>query len=125
IAVFALGVSLMLFSLSRSFPLSMALLVLIGGSQMFYMTTNQTVLQLTTPDELRGRVMGIYMLNQGLLPLRSLFAGTMGDFFSAPIAVFFMGAVVAVMAVAFALPAPSIRTLSGGRGRPERTLGKR
>jgi hypothetical protein len=64
-----------LFSFSRSYPLSLLLLVLIGGTQMTYMTTNQTLLQLTAPEELRGRVMGIYMLNQGLLPLGSLLAG--------------------------------------------------
>lgn len=110
-AVAALGVSLMLFSLSRSFPLSLGLLVLVGATQMFYMTTNQTVLQLTAPDELRGRVMGIYMLNQGLLPLGSLFAGTVADIFSAPVAVFTMGAIVVAMAVLFTFRAPSLRTL--------------
>ncbi|MBM3139672.1 MAG: MFS transporter [Chloroflexi bacterium] len=105
-AVFALGVSLILFSLSRSFVLSLLLLAVVGGTQMFYMTTNQTVLQLTAPDELRGRVMGIYMLNQGLLPLGSLFAGTVADLFNAPVAGVTMGALVALMAVLFALRAP-------------------
>jgi hypothetical protein len=101
----------MLFSLSSSFPLSLVLLILIGGVQMAYMTTNQTLLQLTIPDELRGRVMGIYMLNQGLLPLGSLFAGSLADVFSAPTAVFIMGALVTILAVVFTFQAKSLRSL--------------
>ena len=110
-SLLALGAVLILFALSRSFPLSLALLVLVGAFQMTYMTTNQTVLQVTTPDEFRGRVMGIYMLNQGLLPLGSLFAGVLADLWSAPLAVTVMGAAVLLLSgCAFALM-PSMRRL--------------
>lgn len=108
-AIFCLGISLVAFSLSRSFILSLFLLVIVGAAQMAYLTTNQTLLQLTIPDELRGRVMGIYMLNQGLLPLGSLFAGTLADVFDAPTAVMFMGSTVSLMAVLFFLRAKNIR----------------
>jgi MFS family permease len=108
-AVFALGALLMMFSLSRWFLLSLVLLVAIGAVQMVYMTTNQTLIQLSTPDELRGRVMGVYMLNQGLLPLGSLLAGALADVLSAPTAVFLMGLLVAIMAVAFASQARTLR----------------
>jgi MFS family permease len=108
-ALFVLGLSLVAFSLSRIFAMSLVLLVLIGAAQMTYMTTNQTLLQLTIPNELRGRVMGIYMLNQGLLPLGSLLAGSMADLLSAPTAVLVMGTAVSLLAVGFAARAPSIR----------------
>ena len=110
-AIVSLGVMLMLFSLSRSFPLSLVILVGVGASQMLYMTTNQTLIQITVPDELRGRVMGIYMLDQGMLPLGSILAGTLADLFSAPIAVFTMGALVSLLALAFARQAPTLRAL--------------
>ena len=108
-AIFSMGALLMLFSLSRSFWLSFALLIVIGAVQMAYLTTNQTLLQLIIPDQMRGRVMGIYMLNQGLLPAGSLFAGGMADFFGAPAAVFVMGSITCVMALAFGLRARSLR----------------
>ena len=108
-SVFGLGISLILFSFSRSFPLSLLLLVLVGAVQMVYFTTNQTIIQLTTPDELRGRVMGVYMLNQGLLPLGSLFAGALADLLDAPTAVLIMGTLVALMALAFAARARTLR----------------
>jgi MFS family permease len=107
----ALAISLILFALSHSFPLSLGLLVLVGAFQMCYMTTNQTLLQLTTPDELRGRVMGIYMLNQGLLPLGSLLAGALAGFWGAPLAVTIMGASVLVLAGAAFLRLPAMRDL--------------
>lgn len=110
-SLIALGVSLALFSQSRSFPLSLGLLVLVGMFQMCYMTTNQTLLQMTTPDELRGRVMGIYMLNQGLLPFGSLFAGILADIWGAPLAVAAMGALVIVLAGAGFIRLPSMRNL--------------
>lgn len=110
-AVFALGLLLVLFSLSRSFWLSFGLLILIGAVQMSYMTTNQTLLQLIIPDELRGRVMGIYMLNQGLLPFGALFAGGLSDVLGAPGAVMIMGTITASMAVVFALKAKGLRAV--------------
>jgi MFS family permease len=108
-AIFMLGASLIAFSLSRSFELSLVLLVVTGAAQMVYLTTNQTVLQLLIPDEMRGRVMGIYMLNQGLVPFGSLLAGALADATSAPTAVFVMGSLVCLMATAFALRAREMR----------------
>ncbi len=59
------------------------LLVALGhfGNGMF-MITSMTALQLRVPDELRGRVMGIYAINQSLAILGGLWAGTMGDIIS-------------------------------------------
>ncbi|MGE3961572.1 MAG: MFS transporter [Dehalococcoidia bacterium] len=111
-AVFSLGLSLVALSLSRSLLIALPLLVVVGACQMVYMTTNQTVLQLSTPDEYRGRVMGIYMLNQGLLPFGSLFSGTVADIWSAPIALAAMGGIVALMAVVFFLRVGSIRQIA-------------
>ena len=108
-ALSALGACLILFSLSRSFPLSLLLLAFAGGFQMMYMTTNQTLVQLTTPDEFRGRVMGIYMLNQGLQPLGSLIAGTLAAILTAPVAVLLMGGFCLVLTVTAFVLLPSMR----------------
>ena len=114
-AVFAFGIALIAFAASVSifenYVLALALLVVVGACQMVFMTTNQTVLQLTTPDEYRGRVMGLFMLNQGLLPLGSLFGGVIAEFTNAQTALFVMGGSVMLLAIAFALFAKSVRTL--------------
>jgi MFS transporter, DHA1 family, staphyloferrin A biosynthesis exporter len=108
-AIFVLGVSLILFALSRSFPLTLIVLGVTGASQMVYLTTNQTILQMIVPDNLRGRVMGIYMLSQGMMPLGGLLGGALADFTSAPAAVLVMGVLVCLMAVVFAFRAKDLR----------------
>jgi MFS family permease len=100
-AVMMLGISLILFSLSRSIELSCLILVITGAAQMAYLTTNQTILQLSIDDEMRGRVMGIYMLTQGMMPLGGLIGGGLADFTSAPTAVLVLGICVSAMALAF------------------------
>ena len=109
VAVFLLGVSLMAFSQSTSMPLSMVILAFTGASQMVYLTTNQTILQLAVPDHLRGRVMGIYMLSQGMMPFGGLVGGAVADALSAPTAVLIMGSMVCAMAAFFFVRAPELR----------------
>jgi len=108
-AVFLLGISLMAFSQSKSMELSLVILAFTGASQMVYLTTNQTILQLSIPDHLRGRVMGIYMLSQGMMPLGGLLGGALADATSAPTAVLVMGAMVCAMAVFFFIRAADLR----------------
>jgi len=109
VSIFVLGASLMLFAVSRSFELSLFILALTGASQMIYLTTNQTILQLIVPDNLRGRVMGIYMLSQGMMPLGGLLGGGLADVTSAPTAVLILGSLVCVMAVVFMVRAKELR----------------
>lgn len=109
-AVFVLGASLVLFSQSRIFEVSLVLLAVTGAAQMIYLTTNQTILQLTVSDELRGRVMGIYMLSQGMMPLGGLIGGGLADLTSAPTAVTIMGSLVCVFALLFFTKATALRS---------------
>ena len=50
------GLSTIGFGLSASLPLSLALLALSGGADMISVVTRQSLMQLHTPDEMRGRV---------------------------------------------------------------------
>ena len=72
---FGAGVGLLV--LSQITVLWLALIVL-ALQQMFLMSimmTNSVILQSTTPDELRGRVMGVYMLDIGFQPFGGVIAG--------------------------------------------------
>lgn len=84
----AFSVMIILFSASRIFYLSCLLLIASGFSMMIQSSTSNTIVQITTPDELRGRVMSIYVLAfMGLSPLGSLQAGAIAQFFGAPFAI--------------------------------------
>ena len=105
------GILLISFALSGSYPLSLILVVALGATSQFYMTTISTILQMNLPDQLRGRVMSIYGLAWELMPVGGFIAGTIAEYAGAPTAVGFGGFMVAGMAVAVALLRPSIRDL--------------
>ncbi len=106
----AFGVSLILFSLSRNFVLSAALLLPVGFFVMLQMSSSNTLIQAMVPDELRGRVMSLYsMMFMGMAPFGALFGGAMADRVGAPVAVA-MGAVACIGGSAlFWLQLPKIR----------------
>lgn len=110
-AVALQGVCLILLSQTRLLPLSLLCLMFYGAAQMSYMTTNQSVIQLTAPEEIRGRVQGLYMLNQGLIPFGSLMAGTLASFTSVPFTYLVMGIATVVFATGFIVRSSSLRGL--------------
>jgi MFS family permease len=57
--VVAFGVSILVFGLSGSFPLSLAALAVLGGSDMVSMYIRHLLVQLQTPDAIRGRVSAV------------------------------------------------------------------
>ncbi|MBI1995311.1 MAG: MFS transporter [Deltaproteobacteria bacterium] len=111
VSLVSLGVTMNLFSWTTSFPLAILALVGEGACQIFYMATTNTLLQLIVPDHLRGRVMSIYSLDRGLMPVGSLLAGVMAHFIGAPATVSFMGLTVIVLGILVAWRAPIIRGL--------------
>ncbi len=62
IAVGLYGLATIVFGLSRSFPLSLAAFALAGAADQISMVTRSTILQLATPDALRGRVSSVNMI---------------------------------------------------------------
>ena len=105
------GALLVLFAASKSYPLSLFLAFALGVASQFYMTTVSTVLQVNLPNELRGRVMGIYGLVWELMPVGGMIAGGVAEVAGAPIAVGIGGVMVAAMALAVSVFYPSIRRL--------------
>lgn len=55
-AVAAFGGATVLFGFSRSMPLSLLCLALLGAADMFSVYVRQSLIQLYTPDQMRGRV---------------------------------------------------------------------
>jgi MFS family permease len=104
------AISLMAFSLSKSFWLSAALLVPVGFCMMLQMSASNTLIQAMVPDELRGRVMSVYsMMFMGMAPWGALLGGAIADRLGAPIAI--SGGAVAALggAAIFGLRLPQLR----------------
>lgn len=98
------GVGLILFSLSRNFWLSLALLPLVGSGFMLPMSAANTLLQTLTPDQLRGRVMSLFlMMFMGAPPIASLLAGSLAPHIGAPLTVGLTGVACLASAAWFSL----------------------
>ena len=84
-AALMFGVSLIAFSWSRTFWLSVLLLIPVGFFMMTETTASNTLIQAMVPDELRGRVMAVYtMMFMGMAPFGSFFAGAVATGLGAP-----------------------------------------
>jgi MFS family permease len=109
-AAFGFGVMLILFSLSRSFWLSAALLVPLGVTFITQMASTNTLIQSMVPDALRGRVMAAYsMMFMGMAPIGALLAGICAAHLGAPLTVALGGAGSCLSATVFLLRLPSLR----------------
>ena len=106
------GVALILFARMRTLPLSLLSLVGVGGCQILFMTTTNSVLHMTVPAELRGRVMSIYMLDRGMTPAGAFLAGVSAHFIGAPNTVLGMGVIVLALAGAMVLCFPNLRKVA-------------
>jgi predicted MFS family arabinose efflux permease len=100
----SLGVGITGFSLSRSLPLSYAMLVLVGASMMTVFATVTSLVQLITTNEMRGRVMSVYNCAfRGGMPMGNLLSGWLVPMFTAPIVLGVNGLVLILMALYFLL----------------------
>jgi len=76
-----------LFALSSLVPLSLLLMAAMGFFQQTFGVNNNTLVQTMARDELRGRVMSIYSLNDAFKLLATFLLGICAGLFSAPSAV--------------------------------------
>lgn len=110
-ALFATSLALVLFALVPSFVFAVVMLALVGAGFNTYRITNSTVIQLVTPRNMMGRVVGIYNTDRGFLPLGSLIVGGLVDALGAPIGIAIPAVVCAVMTVVLSLTRPRLRRL--------------
>jgi predicted MFS family arabinose efflux permease len=103
-SLISLGVGITGFSLSRSLPLSYAMLVLVGASMMTVFATVTSLVQLITTNEMRGRVMSVYNCAfRGGMPMGNLLSGWLVPMFTAPIVLGVNGLALILMALYFLL----------------------
>jgi MFS family permease len=96
--VYSFSIAMTAFAFARNFYLALAFLFLAGFGMLLFFATSNTTLQTIVPDEMRGRVMGVWSLIFGaMIPLGSLEAGAVAHFWGTPFALGF-GAIICLMA---------------------------
>jgi MFS family permease len=104
------GTCLILFSLSRTFWLSVALLLPVGFSMLLQMSSTNTLIQSMVPDRLRGRVMSVYAMTfMGMAPLGALLAGAAAEVLGAPKTIAVGGGVSILGGLVFLWRLPGLR----------------
>jgi len=103
-ALMTLGVGISGFALSKWLPLSGVMLVLTGASMMAVFANVNSLVQLITTNEMRGRVMSVYNFAfRGGMPMGNLLSGWLVPLFTAPIVLAINGLLLVVLALYFLL----------------------
>jgi MFS family permease len=103
------GLSLVLFSITRTLQVSLALVFMVGFWMMLNNTSTNTVLQTITDEDKRARVMSFYaMAMMGATPIGSLLLGAMADAMGAPLALAVGGIACVAGGLAFAWRLPRL-----------------
>jgi predicted MFS family arabinose efflux permease len=102
--------ALILFAIFRILPVSLIMLVIMGWGLMSVVNISNALIQTHVPDNLRGRVMSVFILIfQGGLPLGSLLVGWLAGAFSAQVAVLVCAISILIVVVSSQLLRPSMR----------------
>jgi MFS family permease len=109
----AASIGLIVFGLSTWLPLSCLALAALGGSQVAYYATTNTLIQVLVSPRLRGRVLSLYVMTSlGLIPFGNLMAGAIAERFDAPLALAGGGTVTLILLAIVAVAFPSLRRVT-------------
>ncbi len=106
----AVGLLIATFAASRIFWVSNLLLFVGGAALVAAFSSVMSLVQLVAPNEMRGRVMSIYMVAfRGGIPLGSLASGYLATLTSAPLVVGLNGMLLVVVALFFLATSRKLR----------------
>lgn len=108
------GVSLVFFSHSPWMWFSMVTAFICGVANTAFNAQNQTVIQMLAPDHMRGRIVSVYLIDRGLVPVGTAWAGILANFLGGQDAVVVMGLSCIALTLGVALLVPSVVALGAG-----------
>jgi MFS family permease len=106
-----LGLALTAFAFSRSWPLSLVLIALVGLGQTGRMTLSSTLVQSHVDSEYMGRVMSVFMMQFGFTSFSTFLAGLLTQGVGVQWAIGSFAILLAVISVAVLIFVPRIRRL--------------
>src|SRR5204863_7908818 len=107
-----LGVALILFAVTRSLAVGMALLVVVGFANSAFSALNNTLLMANSEARLTGRVMSVYLLTWGAMPFGALPLAWLADRAGAPTSIALAGAIVTAVVTGIAVLQPAAHRIT-------------
>jgi len=105
------GLALALFALTKVLILSMIMLLIAGMFQSIYLNFSMTVIQLTVPDALRGRVMSIYTTTYFLISIGGFLSGMLAAATSVPFTIMLFALIVTLFAFLIYFILPEVKNI--------------
>lgn len=119
LGVAAFGLSTVVFAFSRSLPLSLLALAVLGAGDMISVNVRQTLIQIVTPDHMRGRVSAVSgLFISGSNELGEFESGVLSRFIGPVMAAAFGGIGTMVVTGAWAWMFPALRRADKLDGTP-------
>jgi MFS family permease len=108
-AALLFGAAILIFGISRNLTVSVAMLLIAGFAMMQLSASVNTILQMISEPNKRGRVMGYFtMAFMGMAPFGSLLGGAVADRFGAPRALVISGVLCAASAAGYLAIMPAL-----------------
>lgn len=111
ISLFVTGISLFGFAFAPNIYIGVPLLLICGFAEMIFLPTNTTLMQLSVPDHMRGRITSILLLNPLLIPIGSFLVGVGVDGFGGPATVAISAGASTVLGLFVWAASPRLRNL--------------
>ena len=116
-SLFMLALSLIGFAYCTKLWMALLLLVSGGFFESIFLTSNQILLQLSIPDELRGRVTSVVTLSTALSPVGGLMAGIGSDMLGGPKPItILLAGTAACIAILVLIFSPTVRNYRISQG---------
>ena len=109
---FLTGGCLLILSISDSYTISLIVMIFLGISDSIRRTLSMSIMMEKTRPDLRGRVMSIYMLNWGLIPLGALPAGILADIIGAQSTIGILSILLLVASALVLITQKELRTVN-------------
>ena len=107
---FASGIALLLIAAFPFYYAAAVIMLLVGLGDSGRRTINMGLIMEVVEDQYRGRVMSVFMMNFGLMPLGMLPAGLAVDYFGGPTAIAILGGLLLAVSAAVVLTQKQLRS---------------
>lgn len=108
------GVGIMAFCQSATLPVAMVFVAVMGMFSTGFSAMNRTLIQLSTTQEMRGRIMSIDMMVHGMMPLGILPFGLLADYVGIRFSLTLSGFMLAFLSIVLLMTLRSVREIDHG-----------
>jgi MFS family permease len=105
------GIAILAAAATTSYAVAVGIMVLLGIGDSGRRALNSSLIMEQTADEFRGRVMGVYMMNFGLIPLGAIPLGFITDSYNVRVAFAIAGGALLVAAIGYTVLTDKVRRL--------------